>query len=189
LAKVALIKNNPAVIASEVLAAGPRSSARIFVVQRHLDAFPHYDFRISINGVLKSWAMPTGPSMNANDKRLAIMTEDKPMSYASTRRVNFSDGVFELWDKGYIVPHSVYSSGCSDEDLRCQIEEGRIRFTLKGKKLKGVFSMIRINGVDSKNWLHIKGNDKFAVDFNYNIDQFINTKSIIEKRIHSGRTK
>lgn len=181
------INNNPVAAASEAPAAGSfKQSKRIFVVQRHLDAILHYDFRISLNGILKSWAMPTGPSMNPEDRRLAIAIEDKPMAYASSRKYHLNDGVFEMWDKGLLIPHSIYSSGCSDEDIECQLREGRLRFTLKGKKLKGVFSMIRINGDQSRNWILLKGNDRFAVNFNYNTDQFIRPKSIINRVIQSG---
>ena len=179
-----MIKTKPVAAASEEAAtvlSGPVK--RIFIVQRHLDTILHYDFRISLNGALKSWAMPSGPSMNPDDRRLAIATADKPMSYASGRKSHLADGVFEMWDKGLLMPHSVYSSGCTDDDVECQLREGRLRFTLKGKKLKGVFSLIRINGDQSKNWLLIKGNDKFAVSFNYNTDHFINPTSIINRII------
>jgi bifunctional non-homologous end joining protein LigD len=162
----------------------PENDKRIFVVHRHLSSILHYDLRIEINGILKNWALPSGPSMNCGDRRLAIMTGDKPISYANIKIFEpNTDEVIENWDKGYIVPHSIYSSGCSDKDIMKQLEDGRLRFTLRGKKLRGVFSLVRLNDYDSAKWLLIKGNDRYAVNYAYNCENYIGRRSAINRRL------
>jgi bifunctional non-homologous end joining protein LigD len=157
---------------------------RMFAVQRHLGSILHYDLRIEINGVLKSWALPSGPSMNAGDPRLAIPVGDKPVTFATLKRPAIGeDGIIEGWDKGVMIPHSTFSSGCDDSDLLAQLDEGRLRFTLRGRKLKGVFSLIRMNDSPSAYWVLLKGNDKYAVNFKYNAEQFISSRSLISKRL------
>jgi bifunctional non-homologous end joining protein LigD len=166
------------------------SEKRIFVVHRHLGSILHYDLRIEINGALKSWAIPSGPSMNPGDRRLAIMTDDLPLAYASFSGVvpegSYGAGIVERWDRGFCVAHSVQTSRCSEYDLACQLREGRLKFTLKGRKLKGVFSLVRLNDRADR-WLLIKGNDKFAVDHQYNCEAYIPDKSIINKFLKNRR--
>ena len=157
---------------------------RIFVVHRHLGSILHYDLRIEINGVLKSWAIPKGPSMNAGDRRLAIFTDDLPLDYAKFQGVvpegTYGAGIVERWDKGYCIPHAFHNSACGDRDMLCKLKDGRLKFTLRGKKLRGVFSLVRING-NSQHWLLIKGNDKYAVNDPYNSEHYISSTSIINK--------
>jgi bifunctional non-homologous end joining protein LigD len=164
------------------------SPRRIFVVHRHLGSILHYDLRIEINGVLKSWAIPKGPSMNGGDRRLAILTDDLPLSYANFKGIvpegSYGAGIVEGWDKGYCIPHAFHDSACNEHDLMCQLKEGRLKFTLKGKKLKGVFSLVRING-NPQHWLLIKGNDKFAVSHPYNCEHYITERSMINKFLKS----
>jgi bifunctional non-homologous end joining protein LigD len=165
---------------------------RVFVIHRHLGSILHYDLRIEINGVLKSWAIPKGPSMNAGDRRLAIMTDDQPLSYAAFRggivpEGRYGAGIIERWDKGTFISHAFHTSICSDRDLRCQLKEGRLKFTLKGKKLKGVFSLVRLSD-GSPYWLLIKGNDKFAVNHNYDCEDYITERSIINKHLQGRRS-
>ena len=159
---------------------------RNFVVHRHLGSILHYDLRIEINGMLKSWAIPKGPSMNVGDRRLAVMTEDYPLSYSNFKGIvpegNYGAGIIEIWDKGLCIPHATYSTRCSEKDLLCQLKEGRLKFTLKGKKLKGVFSLVRIDQ-SGKHWILIKGNDKYAVDHPYNCEEYINVNSPINRML------
>jgi bifunctional non-homologous end joining protein LigD len=166
---------------------------RIFVVQRHLGSILHYDLRIEINGILKSWAIPKGPSMNGGDRRLAVLAEDYPLSYANFQGIvpegTYGAGILELWDKGTCVPHAIHSSGCPDQDLMCQFKEGRLKFTLKGKKLKGVFTLVRLDGGDQRHWLLIKGNDKFAVNDPYDCEKYIARHSRINKALRGGLSK
>lgn len=166
------------------------TAKRIFVVHRHLGSILHYDLRIEINGVLKNWAIPKGPSMNVGDRRLAILTEDLPLSYASFKGVvpegEYGAGIVEGWDKGYLIPHSIRNSSCNDQDMLCQLNEGRLKFTLKGKKLRGVFSLVRMN-TNSAHWLLVKGNDKYAVLDAYDAEHYTANKSMINKYMRSRR--
>src|SRR3979411_1464465 len=121
----------------------------IFVVQKHDASHLHYDFRLEIDGVLKSWAVPKGPSMNPADKRLAVMTEDHPMEYANFEGVipkgQYGGGTGMVWDKGT----------CEFEEPpspREQLERGEIKVTLHGEKLRGGFVLIR-TPTSKKNWL------------------------------------
>lgn len=129
----------------------------IFVVQKHDASRLHYDFRLEIDGVLKSWAVPKGPSLNPKDKRLAVMTEDHPLDYADFEGVipeGYGAGTVMVWDHG-----TVEGVGSTlDEGLK----KGHMSFILKGKKLKGEWSLVQLKGRDDKNWLLIKKQDEFA---------------------------
>jgi len=121
-----------------------------FVVHEHHARHLHYDFRLEMDGVLKSWAVPKGPSMNPADKRLAIMVEDHPLDYASFEGVipegQYGAGTVSIWDKG---TYQLIDGG---------IESGRLEFLLKGKRLKGTFVLIKMKGKE-KEWLLIKKKD------------------------------
>ncbi len=144
-----------------------------FVVQRHKARSLHYDFRLEIGGVLKSWAVPKGPSMNPADKRLAIMVEDHALEYSGFEGViptgSYGAGVVEIWDSGSFTP--VENKSVSDaltliDDLR----RGVIKFILHGRKLKGEFSLIKMKHGPSNAWLLIKHKDEYAIDETYNIE-------------------
>lgn len=131
-----------------------------FVVQKHDATTLHYDFRIALNGVLKSWAIPKGPSTNTRDKRLAIRTEDHPLAYADFEGVipagEYGGGTVIVWDKG--TYRSLKDSG--DSSLLHQLEqEGHIAIWLEGKKLKGGYALTRTGG---NQWLFVKMRDKEA---------------------------
>lgn len=127
-----------------------------FVVQYHKATTNHYDFRLEYNGVLLSWAVPKGPSLNPKDKRLAVMVEDHPVDYISFEGIipkgNYGAGSVEIFDKGFYT---------AEKDFEKGLKKGHIIFSLFGEKLKGNFSLVKI---DDKNWLLIKGQDKFATD-------------------------
>jgi DNA ligase D-like protein (predicted 3'-phosphoesterase) len=134
----------------------------IFVVQKHDASNLHYDFRLEIDNVLKSWAIPKGPSLNPKDKRLAIETEDHPIDYAGFEgRIpegQYGAGTVMVWDKG-----SFENSSKKDDkeiSLKDAYKKGHITFILKGKKLKGEFSLIKTKR--NNQWLLIKKNDKEA---------------------------
>ena len=126
-----------------------------FVVHEHHATRLHFDFRLEIEGVLKSWAVPKGPSMNPKDKRLAIMVDDHPLEYGSYEGTipagSYGAGAVVIWDKG------------DYELLRGNVREGRMEVLLKGKKLKGTFALARMSGKE-KEWLLIKKRDEFAED-------------------------
>jgi bifunctional non-homologous end joining protein LigD len=129
-----------------------------FVVHEHHATRLHYDFRLEIAGVLKSWAIPKGPSMNPADKRLAVMVEDHTLEYGEFEGIipkgHYGAGPVLIWDSGEFQP---------EEDPESALKKGRLSFTLKGKKLKGNFALILMKGRGSdKNWLLIKGQDSFA---------------------------
>jgi len=136
-------------------AAGPLR----FVVQKHKARALHYDFRLELDGVLKSWAVPKGPSMDPGQKRLALQVEDHPMEYADFEGEippgQYGAGSVEIWDRGTWEPL---------EDPAEGIEKGSLKFTLKGEKLRGGWALVRMRGRENKKqeWLLIKERDRFA---------------------------
>jgi bifunctional non-homologous end joining protein LigD len=129
-----------------------------FVVHEHHATRLHYDFRLEIAGVLKSWAIPKGPSMNPSDKRLAVMVDDHPIEYGEFEGIipqgQYGSGPVLIWDSGKFQPEG---------DPVTALNKGKLSFALKGKKLKGNFSLILMKGRGSgKDWLLIKGQDSFA---------------------------
>lgn len=151
----------------------------IFVVQKHAASHLHYDFRLEIDGVLKSWAVPKGPSMNPEDKRLAMMVEDHPYSYkdfeGSIPEGNYGAGNVIVWDKGTYVARE--EGGNIENNLKAGIHKGHLTFILKGKKLKGEFALVKLKGKQENAWLLIKKDDKYASD----TDILKKNKSVISK--------
>lgn len=151
----------------------------IFVVQKHAASHLHYDFRLELNGVLKSWAVPKGPSMNPNDKRLAIMVEDHPYVYKDFEGIipegNYGAGKVIVWDNGTYTLAETQSKTTSENKLKTDLKKGHLRFILKGKKLKGEFSLVKLNSEQDNSWLLIKKNDSHATD----VDILKKDKSVI----------
>jgi bifunctional non-homologous end joining protein LigD len=155
-------------------------SRRIFVVQKHRASRLHYDFRLEINGVLVSWAVPKGPSLNPRDKRLAIMTEDHPLEYAQFEGIipdgQYGAGTVMVWDIGsYDV-----SDGSSAEQ---QLARGEIKVVLRGRKLRGGFVLIRIgkrlvDPAQKLRWLLIKERDEYA-DASWRIENAESNRSAL----------
>jgi bifunctional non-homologous end joining protein LigD len=154
----------------EPLAALEKPGAYRFVVQKHRASHLHYDFRLEVQGVLKSWAVPKGPSLNPADKRLAMMVEDHPVSYIDFEGVippgNYGAGSVIVWDIGTWEPLG---------DPTQMLQKGDLKFNLKGKKLKGSFVLAHIRsrrpGSKGNEWLLIKHRDEYAVQ-GYDIDQY-----------------
>ena len=150
-----------------------------FVIQKHHASHLHYDFRLEAGGTLKSWAVPKGPSLNPADKRLAMHVEDHPLDYYDFEGVipkgNYGAGSVIVWDAG------TYSLVEGEDPLE-EIKRGTLKFRLKGKKLQGIFALVKIRGRDNEKntWLLIKDNDECA-DRKWNVDD--HGESII-----SGRT-
>ncbi len=141
-----------------------------FVVQRHDASRLHYDFRLELGGVLKSWAVPKGPSLNPTDKRLAMMVEDHPVSYidfeGKISEGNYGAGDVIVWDKGTFAPVNAKHEKITEKEALAAIKKGEIKFSLKGKKLKGEFVLVHLKSDAKKDnsWLLIKHKDEFALD-------------------------
>lgn len=138
-----------------------------FVVQRHKASHLHYDFRLEMAGVLKSWAVPKGPSMSPADKRLAMMVEDHPYGYKDFKGVipeGYGAGIVELWDKGNYSTIEKNDVVTAEKNLLAGLKAGNLKFTLHGKKLKGEFALVKLKGKQENAWLLIKHKDEFAVD-------------------------
>jgi bifunctional non-homologous end joining protein LigD len=135
----------------------------LFVVQKHAALRLHYDLRLEVNGVLKSWAVPKGPSLNPKDRRLAVAVEDHPFDYANFEgtipKGNYGAGSVIVWDRGTF----------ESKNIEAGLKEGNIKFELKGEKLRGRWVLVRMHDNGSgetdavnRNWLLIKERDEFA---------------------------
>lgn len=161
-----------------------------FVVQRHDASHLHYDFRLELDGVLKSWAVPKGPSLNPKDKRLAMMVEDHPVSYGSFAGVipkgNYGAGTVEIWDEGTYEPET--GTGDPEKALQKGLHAGSLKFVMHGKKLKGSFALVRLKSEKANSWLLIKHKDEFAVSKSYRAEDepsLTKKKSSLKKAPHS----
>lgn len=155
-----------------------RSTKRLrFVVQRHHASRLHYDFRLEMNGVLKSWAIPKGPSLHPKDKRLAVMVEDHPLSYRTFEgeipKGSYGFGTVAIFDEGYYTP---LEKSHGEKDLLVELESGSLKIVLHGKKLKGEFALVRMKQAQDDNaWLLLKHNDKYAVEHAYDAEDEVST--------------
>jgi bifunctional non-homologous end joining protein LigD len=132
-----------------------------YVIQKHRATQLHYDFRLEFHGVLLSWAVPKGPSLDPSVKRLAMQVEDHPLDYSEFEGVipegEYGGGTVMVWDQGEWSPES--------EDVEDALKKGDLKFTLHGKKLKGSWVLVRTRGFGSKagkSWLLIKHRDKYV---------------------------
>ena len=163
-----------------------------FVVQRHRATRLHYDFRLEMQGVLKSWAIPKGPSLNPGDKRLAMEVEDHPVSYfdfeGNIPEGNYGAGTVMVWDVGTWEPLSPvpvdgeYVPGTEAEAV-VMLKKGDLKFRLKGKRLNGDYALIHMKarrpGSKGNEWLMIKKHDKY-VDEKFDIDKY--DKSVLSNQ-------
>jgi bifunctional non-homologous end joining protein LigD len=138
-----------------------------FVIQKHDATRLHYDFRLEMEGVLKSWAVPKGPSLNPADKRLAMMVEDHPYDYRTFEGIipegNYGAGTVIVWDEGTYEPlEKTIGKKEQEKSLLKQLKAGSVKIVMKGKKLKGEFALVRTNGMGDNSWLLIKHRDKYA---------------------------
>ncbi|CAN5322503.1 hypothetical protein BH09BAC2_BH09BAC2_06880 [soil metagenome] len=160
-------------------------SKLIFVIQRHKASHLHYDFRLEINGVLKSWAVPKGPSLNPKDKRLAMMVEDHPYDYKDFAGVipegNYGAGIVEIWDKGTYTDLDESDSNTAQKNFKAGLKAGNLKIRMKGKKLNGEFALVRLKNAENNSWLLIKHNDKFAVADDYFAEENTAKNSPINK--------
>ncbi len=144
-----------------------------FVVQRHQARRLHYDLRLEMEGVLKSWAVPKGPSMNPKDKRLAVHTEDHPMDYLTFQGVipkgNYGAGKMTIWDQGTYQGAEGYEGGLLE-----QYRKGDLKLRFFGKKIQGVFALVNTRrGEREDQWLLIKKEDDYATGLAYDAEQLL----------------
>lgn len=150
-----------------------------FVIQKHRATALHYDFRLEAGGVLKSWAVPKGPSLDPADKRLAMQVEDHPLAYGTFEGIipkgNYGAGEVIVWDRGTYRP-------VNNTDPVKAIGSGEIKFVLRGKKLRGGFTLVKMRARDGADnaWLLIKERDEY-VDRRWRANAH-------EESVKSGRT-
>ena len=146
-----------------------------FVVQRHQASKLHYDFRLEMEGVLKSWAVPKGPSMNPADKRLAMEVEDHPFAYRTFEgdipEGNYGAGHVDIWDEGTYVSAETGDRKKDEEYLLKGLQEGSLKFVLEGEKLQGEFALVKMKGRQKGAWLLIKKDDDEAVHEPYDAEE------------------
>lgn len=138
-----------------------------FVIQKHDASHLHYDFRLEMDGVLKSWAVPKGPSTDPAIKRLAMMVEDHPYDYRNFEGIipkgQYGGGTVIVWDEGTYEPlEEITGKKAQEKSLLKQLKTGSLKFRLYGKKLKGEFALVHTHGMGENSWLLIKHKDEFA---------------------------
>lgn len=160
-----------------------RSARPVFVVQKHAATRLHYDLRLEMGGVLKSWAVPKGPSVDPAEKRLAVMTEDHPLEYGAFEGTipegEYGGGAVMLWDFGYWEPDTTWkpagaggrragdaaptaAAPAAPSDPETAIAAGELKFILHGHKLTGSWVLVQMKGRGDKNWLLFKHRDDAA---------------------------
>lgn len=151
----------------------------IFVIQKHRASQLHYDFRLEFAGVLLSWAVPKGPSLDPSIKRLAMQVEDHPIDYAGFEGVipegEYGGGTVMVWDRGTWIAES--------DDIEAALKKGDLKFTLQGEKLHGSWVLVRTRGFGSKagkSWLLIKHRDRFASTKDITIEK---PRSVVSSRL------
>ncbi|MSO55561.1 MAG: hypothetical protein EXQ55_01365 [Acidobacteria bacterium] len=157
-------KNTPEPMGSRARVGGPASAGtpRFFCVQKHLASHLHYDFRLEHNGVLLSWAVPKGPSLDPGIKRLAMHVEDHPVEYGTFEGVipeGYGASIVLLWDRGTWIPET--------DDVDAALKKGALKFHLDGYKLKGSWVLVRTRGPrdpSGRSWLLIKHRDDWSGD-------------------------
>ncbi len=160
----------------------------IFVIQQHDSSTMHYDFRIEVDGVLKSWAVPKGPSTDPSEKRLAMPTEDHPLAYADFEGAipedEYGGGAVIVWDRGSYRNLKSEEEGDEEKEplsVAEQVKDGHVTIWLEGEKLQGGYALIRTGSGDDTRWLLIKMKDDGA-------DARRNPTSTEPESVKTGRT-
>lgn len=161
----------------------------LFVVQKHAASHLHYDLRLEAGGVMKSWAVPKGPSLNPQDKRLAMMVEDHPLDYRTFEGTippgNYGAGTVMVWDEGTYAIEDINTRKKIEQQLLEGLEKGHVDFTLQGNKLNGTFSLIKIKQQRSSkenSWLLVKKRDNFASEKDVSqLDHSVQTNRTMEE--------
>ena len=148
---------------------GPPGEHLVFVVHKHAARALHYDLRLELEGVLKSWAVPKGPSLDPAVKRLAVMVEDHPLEYRDFEGVipegNYGAGAVIIWDRGFYQHPAAKNREESEKLLLDELTKGNLKFVLAGEKLKGEFALVKTK-MDGKSWLLLKKKDSYATKEN-----------------------
>jgi bifunctional non-homologous end joining protein LigD len=139
----------------------------MFVIQKHDASRLHYDFRLEMDGVLKSWAVPKGPSTDPKIKRLAMMVEDHPFDYRNFEGIipqgEYGGGTVIVWDEGTYEPiEEIKGKKAQEKHLLQQLKAGSVKIKLHGEKLEGEYALVKTHGMGENGWLLIKHNDDFA---------------------------
>jgi bifunctional non-homologous end joining protein LigD len=159
---------------------------RAFVVQKHAASHLHYDLRLEVDGVMWSWAVPKGPSLDPEVKRLAMQVEDHPMEYNSFEGTipagEYGGGTVMLWDRGSYRPDEVEPGETAEEAVRRGLRAGKLVFTLNGERLQGGFALVRTGGGPKPKWLFFKQRDARARSSGREITERVTTS------VTTGRT-
>ena len=156
-----------------------------FVIQKHDASHVHYDFRLEMEGVLKSWAVPKGPSLNPEDKRLAMMVEDHPYDYRTFEGIipegNYGGGTVIVWDEGFYEPMEAEGLSRKEQEkiLLKQLHAGSLKLVMHGKKIKGEYALFLMKGRGERSWILVKKNDRYASKKDITKD---------ERSVKSGKT-
>ncbi|WP_207432311.1 DNA ligase D [Sabulibacter ruber] len=163
-----------------------------FVVHRHQASKLHYDFRLELEGVLKSWAVPKGPSLNPSDKRLAVAVEDHPFSYRTFEgdipEGNYGAGHVDIWDQGTFHAVEITSRAQGEKQMLQELAEGSLHFVLEGEKLKGEFSLVKMKGRQEDAWLLLKKKDEFATPEPYDAEDYAEGRAEPGKKLVSKKS-
>jgi bifunctional non-homologous end joining protein LigD len=158
-----------------------------FVVQKHDASHLHYDLRLEMGGMMKSWAVPKGPSLDPEVKRLAMQVEDHPISYNSFEgtipKGNYGAGEVIVWDKGTYHSTETKDAKESEKEFLDGLRKGKFSFVMKGKKLQGRFSLFRWKG--EKEWMLVKGDDEYASSEEVTADP----RSVLSRKMLIGRNE
>jgi len=147
----------------------PTAPRRLFVIHKHDASQLHYDLRLELNGVLKSWAVPKGPSLDPKERRLAVQVEDHPLEYATFEGTipegEYGAGTVMLWDSGWWEPDEAWMREAKGGQVLSPEEglaKGDLKFVIHGQKLNGSWALVQMKGRGDKNWLLIKHRDDWA---------------------------
>jgi bifunctional non-homologous end joining protein LigD len=162
-----------------------------YVVQKHAASHLHYDFRLELDGVLKSWAVPKGPSLDPSLKRLAMMVEDHPYEYRNFEgtipKGNYGAGEVIIWDEGTYHASGVVDFRESEKLLRAGLQKGDLKFILEGQKLRGEFALVKIRSDKDNSWLLLKKKDQWASSDDITLDNrsVVSDATLGEKTVSS----
>lgn len=164
-----------------------RRGALRYIIQKHDASRLHFDLRLELDGVMKSWAVPKGPSLDPTVKRLAMQVEDHPIDYNSFEGIipegEYGGGTVMLWDTGTYEP--IASDDDPEDVLRAAYKKGDFKFRLRGKRLKGEYVLVRTNWSKSKkSWLLIKHRDRYATSEVDPVEKY--QRSVVSRRSMTG---